>query len=98
MSACASAPRRPCQDGGELARDYGTRVFRGTRQCMQEKDKFGRWYNQGPYREWYEGGQVAVEGEYKMGHKIGRWVEYDEKGRKLSDKIIEAPKEEKLRQ
>ncbi|HLE00169.1 MAG TPA: hypothetical protein VJB59_07915 [Bdellovibrionota bacterium] len=84
--ACASTPSRPCSEGGEPPRD---KPFRGTKQCTQKKDQLGQFVNNGPYFEWYPNGKKALEGEYKTGRKNGRWIEWDEKGQKISDRYFE---------
>lgn len=84
--ACATQAYRPCTRGGEPAREKPTR---GTRQCVQYKDRNGQWANHGPYREWHLNGELASEGEYKWGKKQGKWQEWDETGKRISEKFFE---------
>ncbi|MGZ3699135.1 MAG: toxin-antitoxin system YwqK family antitoxin [Bdellovibrionota bacterium] len=79
-------PGRPCEDGGEAARDQ---LLKASRQCFQRKDATGKWVNHGPYIDWYPNGKRAMTGFYKLGKKDGRWTTYDEKGRKTSEKEFE---------
>ena len=84
---------RPCTEGGEASRE---KAIRGTKQCQQVRTTTGQFVNHGEYREWYPNGKLAIEGEYKAGRKHGRWYEYDDQGKKLSDTWyedgIEVPK------
>ena len=41
--------------------------------------------NEGIYREFYPGGERALQGEYKNGQKSGTWTEWDESGKKISE-------------
>jgi antitoxin component YwqK of YwqJK toxin-antitoxin module len=45
--------------------------------------------NEGPYVEWYPSGKRAVEGEFKHGKKHGKWREWDESGKLLSERWFE---------
>lgn len=82
LSCAGSLPRRPCTDGGELARP-GNRS-RVTKQCYQKKEPSGRWVNDGPYIEWHKNGKRALKGEYRMGAKNDKWEEWDPAGKLLS--------------
>jgi hypothetical protein len=84
-SSCVTHRRKPCTEGGQSAREPAT-VFRGTKRCYQDLDKSGHLVNHGKYYEWYVSDKLALEGEYKEGKKTGRWIEYDETGKKISDK------------
>jgi len=42
------------------------------------EDDDGR--KQGPYRSWYDNGELEEEGQYKDGSRIGVWRFFDEKG------------------
>lgn len=86
LASCASGPRHPCLDGGQPARE---KPFKGDRQCAQRKDPAGKYINEGPYTEWYPSGHRALFGEYKDGKKSGKWIEWDEKGKKLSERWFE---------
>ncbi len=90
--ACATRPYRPCTQGGQLSREVSS-SFQGIKRCYQIKDKSGNLVNHGKYYEWYNNDKIAVVGEYKEGKKMGRWIEYDESGRKLSDKYFDDGKE-----
>lgn len=82
MGCAGTLPRRPCTDGGELAR-AGNRA-RVTKQCYQRKDPSGRWVNDGPYIEWHSNGKRALKGEYRMGMKNDKWEEWDPTGKLLN--------------
>jgi len=83
--ACSGRPPKPCTDGGQPSRE-GTVPFRGIKRCLQVKDQTGNFVNDGKYREWYDNDDIALEGEYRLGKKTGRWVEYDHKRKIISDK------------
>ena len=95
VASCSSSPKRPCSEGGQAAHDPGTGPipFQGTKKCFQKPDESGVWVNDGKYFEWYPSEKIAVTGEYKMGKKSGRWAEYDENGKKVSDRYFENGKE-----
>ena len=92
---CSSTSKRPCTEGGQPAHDplYGAPAFRGTKTCYQKPDGSGGWVNDGKYLEKYPSEKIAVTGEFKMGKKTGRWIEYDEKGKKISDRYFDEGKE-----
>jgi len=87
---CAARAYRPCSEGGEPSRD---KSIRGTKQCLQIKDRNNKFVNNGTFIEWHPNGQKAGEGEYKMGYKHGKWTEWDEKGNRVSEKYFENGKE-----
>ena len=95
VTGCSSINRYPCTEGGQPVRDlpYGSPPFRGTKSCFQRPDGEGGWVNDGKYLEKYPSEKIAVTGEYRMGKKNGRWIEYDEKGKKTSDRYFENGKE-----
>ena len=39
--------------------------------------------------EWFPSGKPALTGEYKDGKKTGKWNEWDESGKKLSERWFE---------
>lgn len=86
FAACSVAPARPCTEGGEPAADH---KIVGTRQCVQKKNASGKYVNDGPYKQWYANGQLALEGDYKLGRKHGKWTEWDDKGHKVTEKLYE---------
>ena len=90
--SCVTSHKKPCTEGGQSSRDTLT-PFRGTKRCLQTRDQSGAFVNDGKYFEWYPNDKIALQGEYKMGKRIGRWVEYDEKGAKVSDKYYDEGKE-----
>lgn len=92
LGGCSSKPFRPCSEGGQAPREDGSQ-FRGTKRCYQLPDSTGRYVNDGKYFEWHLNEKVAIEGEYEMGKKTGRWVEYDDSGNKISDKYFKEGKE-----
>jgi hypothetical protein len=99
LASCSTSHRRPCTDGGQPGREVaaGAEPFRGIKKCYQKQDESGAWVNDGKYFEWYPSEKIAVTGEYKLGKKTGRWFEYDENGKKTSDryydegKVVPAP-------
>jgi len=79
--------QRPCTWGGEPARE---KPAGGTKQCLQQRNKAtGEWENSGQYLEWYASGRKALEGEYRRGRKHGKWSEWDESGKLISEKFFE---------
>ena len=87
FTQCSGRPARPCSEGGQPPRE-STVPFRGTKRCYQVKDEKGRYVNEGKYIELHLNDKIATEGEYKMGKKTGRWIEYDESGNKTSDQYF----------
>lgn len=85
--ACAAHRKIPCTQGGESARSQSIALEApaGKKQCTQVKNEFGKYVNDGKYYEWHTNDKIAVIGEYKLGKKTGRWIEYDSKGDKVSD-------------
>lgn len=92
LTGCITKPFKPCTAGGQPARE-GNVPFQGIKRCYQEMNKEGMLVNHGKYREWYNNDKIALEGEYQMGKKSGRWIEYDQKGNKISDKYYQDGKE-----
>jgi hypothetical protein len=82
---CSFVPKRPCTEAGESARE-ATSTFRGIKKCFQIKDPYGVWVNDGKYYEWYNSDKIALTGEYTMGKRTGHWIQFDEKGTKISTK------------
>ncbi len=92
LTGCATGHQRPCTEGGQAPRDSLV-PFKGTKRCFQVKDSSGNDVNEGKYLEWYPNEKIAIIGEYHLGKKIGRWLEYDPQGNKVSDKFYEDGKE-----
>lgn len=57
----------------------------------------------GPYKEWFENGQLKIEGNYEVpieteyhnvigNKKTGKWTYYDESGKKIKEEFYEANK------
>lgn len=89
MVACLSGVRhRPCSELGQPARE-NSRVEAAVKKCFQIKDEKGQWVNHGKYYEWDESDKIVLTGEYKMGRKQGRWLEYDRQGNRVSDRHFE---------
>lgn len=86
LVSCASSILRPCEEGGEPARDKPAAERPMKKQCEQRKSKGGKFLNHGVYREWYSSGKVALEGEFKDGKRHGKWFEYDAEGRVISER------------
>ncbi len=40
----------------------------------------GDGHKQGPYRSWYDSGEIEEEGQYQDGKRVGIWRFFDEKG------------------
>jgi len=78
--------------GGQSPREEPYK-FEGIKRCEQAKDSDGKIVNHGKYMEWYGNDKIAITGEYKMGKKTGRWIEYGRGGEKTSDKYFEDGKE-----
>ncbi|MCM2279926.1 MAG: hypothetical protein NDJ89_17770 [Oligoflexia bacterium] len=92
-TGCVSVVQKPCSTGGDPARD---KPFTGRiekKQCEQRRGKAGRDVNHGAYREWYPNGRLALEGEYREGARSGKWFEWDEQGKLLSERWFENGKE-----
>lgn len=86
--SCASQPLKPCSLGGQPARSDGSQ-FRGIKRCYQTVNASGQLVNEGKYYEWYNNDKPALVGQYQNGKKVGRWIEYDESGKIISDKQFE---------
>ncbi len=91
--SCVTTHRKPCTEGGQSSRDPASKPFKGIKRCFQVQDESGAFVNDGKYYEWFNNDKISLEGEYKMGKKVGRWVEYNEKGVKISDKYYSDGKE-----
>lgn len=89
FSGCASRPEHFCTDKGQPAREVPAAYLIGDKQCFIKKDRDGTLVKHGPYREWFPNGAPAVEGEYSEGRKSGKWIEWDESGKKLSERWFE---------
>jgi hypothetical protein len=87
LTECAFVPVTPCRSGGEPARETGLELI-GTRKCTQVEDEKGEQKNHGLYREWYVSEKIALIGEYAWGKKHGRWIYYDESGKKTHEKYF----------
>jgi hypothetical protein len=93
LSGCVTANRHPCSEGSQPARERWGAPFKGIKKCYQAKDRLGKYVNNGKYYEWYQSDKIALVGEYKMGKKTGRWIEYDENGNKVTELFYEEGKE-----
>src|SRR4051794_11833842 len=87
LSGCSTTVSKPCSTGGQSPRE-GPQI-KGTKQCIQMKDRSGKFINHGRYIEWHPNGKRALEGEYKGGLKTGKWSEWDDKGHLLNEKWFE---------
>src|SRR5690606_37127443 len=87
-AACATGSK-PCHEGGDVSWEWKGEPSKGNRQCLQHKDKAGRWVNHGRYVVWFPDGEVALEGNFKEGLKEGKWVQYDRTGKKILEKEFE---------
>ena len=86
LSAC-STMSKPCQDAGDVSWDWGPKPVKGNRQCLQiQEAKTGKWINHGRYVVWFPNGKVALEGNFKDGLKEGKWVQFDEEGKKVVER------------
>lgn len=92
FSACTSTPYRPCSEGGQAAHETGV-PFRGIKKCTQIKDKDGNYVNHGKYFEWGPNEKIQTVGEYEEGKKSGRWVEYNDQGKMISEKYFKKGQE-----
>jgi hypothetical protein len=92
LVSCSTHSVKRCELGGQPARQEGVR-FQGIKRCYQTVNDSGQLVNNGKYYEWYNSDQIALTGQYKNGKKIGRWIEYDKGGQKLSEKYFEDGKE-----
>ncbi|WP_179009026.1 toxin-antitoxin system YwqK family antitoxin [Winogradskyella forsetii] len=45
-------------------------------------------YEDGPYKKYYENGNIKTEGFYKNNHKVGRWKDYFENGELKKENIF----------
>ena len=88
--SCAAVRSRPCSEGW-LSRSVhaNAQSESAVKKCFQLKDEKGQWVNHGKYYEWYESEKIALIGEFKMGKKHGRWMEYDRQGNRISDRYFE---------
>ncbi len=91
--SCSFAPVRPCTQKGQAPHDAPTPPI-GVKSCRQIQDpETGHLLNHGKYYEWYENDVLATEGEYDHGKKVGRWIEYDLNGLRISDRYFSDGKE-----
>ncbi|MCM2324050.1 MAG: hypothetical protein NDJ90_12390 [Oligoflexia bacterium] len=93
VSGCVTTVQKPCSTSGDPPRDKPFAGQLDRKQCEQRKSKSGRYVNHGVYREWHANGKLALEGEYRDGVKSGKWFEWDEQGKLLSERWYEAGKE-----
>ena len=94
LISCATGHPKPCSLGGQPARVTPSASVIGKRSCDQAiVDDSGAFLNDGKYYEWYLNDQIALVGEYKKGKKAGRWIEYDESGKIVSQSDFENGKE-----
>lgn len=93
LAGCSGKILKPCTEGGQPPHAAADIPFRGTKRCLQVQDKEGITVNHGKYYEWHLNDRLATEGEYKMGKKTGRWIEYNEQGTKVTDLYFENGKE-----
>ena len=94
LVSCSGVPRRPCTHGGQSPRNsIAQGQFRGIKRCFQTRDASGEYLNHGKYFEWYNNDKISLQGEYKMGKKTGRWIEYSESGKMISDRHFEEGQE-----
>lgn len=84
MQACAVA--HPCLEGGDI--QFGPAI-KGNRTCEQQRGQDGKYLNHGKYIQWHPNGAVAVEGNFKDGHKEGIWMQYNEGGKKIKEVFFE---------
>ncbi len=91
-SSCASSHAKPCTLGGQPPRVIPAALI-GKKSCDQVVDESGNYLNNGKYYEWFLNEKIATVGEYKRGKKTGRWIEYDESGKILSQLDFEDGKE-----
>ncbi len=93
VAGCSSHPYRPCSEGLATGDDApvaapSSHPFQGTKHCFQKQDEEGKLLNEGQYRELYPEDTLAVEGEYHLGKKTGRWITYDPAGNKVKDQYF----------
>jgi hypothetical protein len=93
VSSCASTHAKPCTLGGQSSRTVPTSAIIGKKSCDQIVDDSGSYVNDGKYYEWFLDDKIALVGEYKKGKKSGRWIEYDEDGKIVSQLSFEDGKE-----
>ena len=84
-SACSSG-YKPCAQGGDVT--WANKIH-GDRVCYQKRQKDGTYLNEGHYRQYYDNGKIAIEGQFKDGKKEGIWTQYDEKGEANLEKYYE---------
>jgi hypothetical protein len=86
MTTFACTTYRPCSDGGDLS---DLPKIKGNKECYQRPGPNGRYRNEGKFIQWHPDGSMAIEGEFRDGLKQGKWTEYDESGRIMSERIFE---------
>jgi len=62
----------------EIPYDTGELHFRDTRKLSSDGTK---WIRDGLFREYYQNGIIASEGNYKNGLEDGLWTDYHEDGK-----------------
>lgn len=80
---CTYAPLKPCTVAGSF--DTVPLVQSGDMQCHQKKNDQGIWVNHGKFKQYHPNEQVAIEGEFRDGVKVGRWMIYNDKGEQTTE-------------
>lgn len=102
LTSCQTVRHRPCTDGmvaikGEPKVGLNEKGYdpHPIKKCYRVRDSYGALVNHGKYFEWFGNDKIAVTGEYELGKRTGRWIEYNDDGIKISDKYykegIEVP-------
>lgn len=82
LGGCTYAPLRPCTEAGSFDT---VPLVQGDMQCHQRRNDQGVWLNHGKFKQYHPNDQLAVEGEFRDGVKIGRWVVYNSKGEQTTE-------------
>lgn len=82
-SGCAQAPYRPCSQAGDLT---GLPLVQGDFRCQQKKLSDGSWVNHGTFKQLHpDGYTTALEGQFKDGTRIGKWMQYSPEGKLMAE-------------
>ena len=82
LAACTYAPLKPCTSAGSFDT---VPLVKGDMQCNQHKNAEGDWVNNGKFVQYHPNGEVAVEGEFRDGVKVGTWRVYNDQGAQTTE-------------
>ena len=79
-------------DGHLRVSDLAMELTRITDQKGVEKGRYVDGKEEGPWKRWYDNGQLEAEGNYVRGTMVGFWVGFHKNGQKMYEGQFEAGK------